>query len=263
MKRATKYRFLTLVFLQVAFLVGCISESQNQNNSGLDTSSGSDRLIQLVWQYISQQVGEYEEKNNRNINEAYIISLSVVDTYVSLTDKEIEIYALDYGLFSNREEGWVINNNRAGSTYLFIEGKTSIIDIKYSEDILDLGGFEVIKETALTQGNPMDLSKQSTPTQLYSEDELNTAFNAVKENCADQELFIINLWFDDKINQERLSDYCGTELYGMGDAVERGDLIVVLGDVISEDGAYLHKWEFTLIRDGRENNWAVVNQGYH
>ena len=49
----------------------------------------------------------------------------------------------------------------------------------------------------------------------------------------------------------------------MGDAVERGDLIVVHGDVISEDGAYLHKWEFTLIRDGRENNWAVVNQGYH
>jgi len=254
-----------LVTLLIPFILVACSNTSSENTTG--SNNDPDAMFKIAWQYIVYQINN--SSYTGQINGAKITRLELVDTYQSAAGEAVNIYSLEYNFFINKEEGWVPGSTGFGSPYLFVvnkDGSPQIIGVEYTKDVLASGGYGKIAEEVIANDEILDFAKYSSDAAPYSQDEIEAAFNAVKNHYTMTDQLLINLWYDKEKCLAQVDEYSKTStLYGMAEAAARGDLLFLYSDIYSLNPDFeqlMMEMNIILIRDSEDAPWEIVDQGY-
>lgn len=228
----------------------------------------SNAIYKVAWQYIVAQINE----STKLVSDAKITRMELVDTYNDNSNTlQVSIYALEYVYSIEQESGYYPGGTSKGSPYLFItnnNGNPKLLGVKFSKDILEEGGFSKITQTITEEDNYVDFSKQSTDSATFQLNEINNAMKVVENYYLDrtnESILLINTWFDESRYQNDVMDCLENSLYGINEAAERGDLIILYSDLYffnSEAGHLSCNWKTIMTRDDKNASWQVVDAGY-
>ncbi len=77
---------------------------------------------------------------------------------------------------------------------------------------------------------------------------------------------LINLWYDREKCLALVDEYReNSTLYGMSEAAERGDLLILYSDIYflnSDLEQLMREWKIVLMRDSKDTSWEIIDQGY-
>lgn len=170
-----------------------------------------------------------------------------------------------------QESGYYPGGTSAGSPYLFIEndnGMPQLLGVKFTKDVLAEGGFSKIGQIVMDENKNMDFSKHSTDSTVFQAMEIGAAIK-VAENYyleeTSESILPINTWFDENRYQTDVMDCLENPLYGMDEAAERNDLLILYSDLYfldSDSGRLPRNWKTIMIRESTNSPWRVVDTGY-
>lgn len=265
-----KKDFIVLLALLICLaLSACTKEVREDGEKGFTQAhyTDPDALYKVAWQYVVKQL---DSKEGFLINGAVISRLELVETRDGINDLPVSIYSLEYSFFVEQESGAYPGSTYMGSSYLFIQnidGAPQVIGVKYTKEILAAGGYsEAAIEIAASNEN-LNFSKQSTASSSFSTEEIGSAIQAAENyySNSDEDVMLIDTWFDEDRYQEQYEECLENVLYGINDAAARGDLIVLFSDLYSFDpryGSLSTNWKTILPRDSSDSVWRVVDMGY-
>lgn len=139
--------------------------------------------------------------------------------------------------------------------------------MKYTKEILAAGGYSEAAIKIAASNEILNFSKQSTVSSSFSTEKIGNAIQAAEDDYSnsDEDLMLIDTWFDEDRYQEQYEECLENVLYGINDAVARGDLIVLFSDLYSFDSGYgslSTNWKTIFLRDSSDSVWRVVDMGY-
>ncbi|HYF81952.1 MAG TPA: hypothetical protein VEB00_02845 [Clostridia bacterium] len=131
-----------------------IEAAEVDNNA----SNGSDSITRIAWETINRDITNYESNPVVNILDSKITRLEIIETFDSLADTTIDVYALEFRLLPEDlskvvlaggmdvdEEGWLKETCSMGSPLLVIKhngGEVEFIGTLWTGGVLEEGGLE-------------------------------------------------------------------------------------------------------------------------
>lgn len=264
MKYMKKFKTTVSIFLICILLTACSIENSNEAQGEY---TDSDAIYKIALQYIVAQIN----KEHVSISNAIINRIELVDSHIGSTNLQILVYALEYAYSIEGESGFLPGVTSKGSPYLFIKdkgGAPQLVGIKFTKDILSEGGFSTSAKSFIEENCDIDLSKHSTESTAFQPDEIEDAIRAAENyysESTNEDILLINTWFDEECYQNDIIDCMENSLYGMDEAANRNDLIILYSDLYSFDsdaGNLLCNWKTIMIRDNINSPWRVVTSGY-
>lgn len=213
-----------------------------------------DAVYRLAWQYILADSATSQMTN------AKITRLELMDSI----KQDVSVYSLEYSIYESRQSGWCPGD----SVYLYVRSNDGIAELIETKDIKESVQMkETAEELDAFESNAwkIDVSKPSDEPKLFLTNEIEEAINTAREYQERNGHFVINLWYDNEVFQSLIEAYAENSLYGMDAAAQRGDLIILNSDIYFDEddkGVLGLNWKIILMRDGKDENWEVVDQGY-
>lgn len=144
---------ILLLLITISLFSGCI---QTKNTSA--EQDESEQIKNLAWETINRDIANYESNPEVKIKDSKITRLEKIESFDALTDKSINVYALEYRLLpedlskvvlaggmQTDEEGWLKETCSMGSPLLVItsnNGKVELLGTLWTGGVLEEGGLE-------------------------------------------------------------------------------------------------------------------------
>ena len=146
---------MVLLMTLITGLCAACTQTEVVENTASDEL---DPITSFAWEIINRDIDNYESNPEVNIIDSKITRLELVESFDSLADNPIQVYALEYRLLPEDlskvalaggmdydEEGWLKETCSMGSPLLVIadnDGEVELLGTLWSGGVLEEGGLE-------------------------------------------------------------------------------------------------------------------------
>ena len=266
-RKEQKCDFYILAVLLMLIVSACGANTPDDTSKDIAHSDGSEFIVsegiyEIAWQYIISQLEELESSKGFSIGIADIFTLELANINEA-QNEQVQIYSLDYVYYVEGQNSAWRAYDKKENPYLFVKdqrGELELLGVEFLNNPVSRKYEEIIG--ALHSTEPETVYKESSSSDAFSESEIAVAIEETRTYYSDN-YYVINVWFDEDSYQAALCDYLQNSLYGMDEAASRGDLITLNCDLYSISDCQLYRnWRVALIRDNKDFQWKLVDQGY-
>lgn len=148
-----------IILIVIGALLLTNGQSRNANKDGIDKNIiVSEQIDGFAWEIINRDIANYEANPEVKIKDSRITRLELINSFDTLGDMPIDVYALEYrilpedlkkvvlaGGMEYDEEGWLKEKSSMGSPLLVVarkSGSAELIGTLWTGGILEEGGLE-------------------------------------------------------------------------------------------------------------------------